>query len=484
MHYDEKRIAAFIKPEHQTVVVQGLGFVGAAMTAALVACKDNAGQPLYNVIGVDLDDENNRWKIDSVNKGEPPVVSGDSSLKEAYRQANRAGNLIATADTFAYSVADVVVVDVNVDIKKGPAGKAEEYDFSYEGLLKALTPVAEHIRENCLVILESTVPPGTTEKVVYPFFADKFVRRGLNAEKIMLVHSYERVMPGKNYLKSITDYYRVFAGINEKAASLARRFFSSFINIKEFPLTEMHSPTASETAKVLENSYRAMNIAFIREWSNFAEKAGIDLFQVLEAIRMRPTHNNIMSPGLGVGGYCLTKDALLADWANRNLYDANGLDMSVEAVNINDLMPDDTLKLLKRFYPDLRGKKVTILGVSYLHDVGDTRNTPTERLYVQLKRNGAVVLLHDSFVSFWPEQNIKVNTDLNSLREYEHDIVITAVKHNNYLKLSGDDIVNLFPGVKLVLDANNVITEEVAAALRGKNVKVAGVGKGHWNNGV
>ena len=118
-------------------------------------------------------------------------------------------------------------------------------------------------------------------------------------------------MPGKNYFDSIVNYWRVYAGIDDESAKKCEKFLKKIINTKDYPLTRLSDTTSSETAKVLENSYRAANIAFIEEWGRFAEDIGIDIFEIIESIRMRPTHSNIRQPGFGVGGYCLTKDPIL-----------------------------------------------------------------------------------------------------------------------------------------------------------------------------
>lgn len=117
-------------------------------------------------------------------------------------------------------------------------------------------------------------------------------------------------MPGSHYLDSIVNYWRVYSGVTKESADRCMHFLQSVINTEEYPLTQLSSTTASETAKVLENSYRALNIAFMEEWGRFAEEIGINMFEIVEAIRKRPTHANIMKPGFGVGGYCLTKDPL------------------------------------------------------------------------------------------------------------------------------------------------------------------------------
>jgi nucleotide sugar dehydrogenase len=288
-------------------------------------------------------------------------------------------------------------------------------------------------------------------------------------------------MPGKDYLKSITDFYRVYSGVNEASGEKTREFLESFINTDEFPLSEMQSTAASEMSKVLENSFRAMNIAFVQEWTEFAEKSKVNLFEVIDAIRVRPTHRNIMSPGFGVGGYCLTKDSLLADWSYGNLFDSESrLEMSLKAVSINDLMPGHTFKLLKSRFDDLNGLNITILGVSYLSDVADTRYSPSEYFYDLCASEGANVLVHDPIVEFWQEKGISIDNARDSLKSQSHDVAVFAVRHKQYLDLDCHAILELLPDVKLIIDANDIIRDDVAQQLKDRNIDLLGVGKGHW----
>lgn len=465
----------------KTVVVQGLGYVGAAVVAALASAKDNKQNLIYNVIGVDLPDENNYWKIDRVNNAKPPVVSSDTNLEIIYQNALENENLMATYSEYAYSKADIVVVDINLHVEKKEISKPDRYIINHDVYKKAIETIAEHVNEDTLVIIETTVPPGTTEKVIYPIFADSFAKRGLDINRLYLGHSYERVMPGTHYIDSIVNFYRVYSGINDKSKLKTREFLESFINTKDYPLFEMQSTTASEIAKVLENSYRAMNIAFIQEWTEFAQKAGINLFEAIDAIRARPTHQNIMSPGFGVGGYCLTKDALLADYSYRNLFcSGNHLKMSLDAIAVNDLMPNYTFELLKKEINDLRGINITILGISYRDDIADTRRSPSELFYERCLKEGAVINLHDEYVSFWAEKGMAIDTDIDKLKEKKHDAVVFAVRHKRYTKFTSKDIMSIFKDVKVIVDANNVISDETARGLSGRGIKVIGVGKGHW----
>ncbi|MCS6807917.1 MAG: nucleotide sugar dehydrogenase [Bacteroidota bacterium] len=479
---EQQRLSEFVHNTRKTVVIQGLGFVGTAMAAAVARARDTHGNPLYNVIGIDLPDEMNYWKIARVNTGLPPVVSTDKSLDAAYAAAYHAGNLTATYSSFAYTLADIIVVDIHLDIKKARLGDARAYEFTLENYQEALRVVAERITNNTLILIETTVPPGTTENILKPMIERIGRERGLDTSTIHIAHSYERVMPGRDYLRSITDFYRVYAGTDKAACIAAREFLSSFINTRDFPLTELHSPTASEMSKVLENSFRAMNIAFMQEWTEFAEAAGVNLFDVIRAIRVRPTHRNIMSPGFGVGGYCLTKDSLLADWSYSSLFaPGKHLDMSLSAINTNDLMPTHTVRLLQRVFPDLRDKHITLFGVSYLNDVADTRYSPAELFYDLCTQAGARVQLHDPLVSYWTEKGLEVCTQFDDIRLLHHDAAVFAVRHSEYLQMTAEDIHAILPNVRLIIDAFDIISDSTAEALRSYGITLLGVGKGHWN---
>lgn len=464
----------------EVVVVQGLGFVGTAMVAALAAARDALGAPVFTVIGVDLPTASGRKKIEAINRGESPIVSEDPAIGAAIAAGRENGNLRATDDEGAFELADVVVVDVNLDVHKKSPGAVDDYEFTYAPFEKALDPVAERVGQNTLVIIETTVPPGTVANVVRPLFEDAYAKRRLDPAGLLLAHSYERVMPGREYLRSITHYFRVFSGINAPSGRRARQFLESFIDTKAYPLSELHSTTASEMAKVLENSFRAMNIAFIQEWTEFAHAAGVNLFEVIDAIRMRSTHRNIMLPGFGVGGYCLTKDALLADFACRETFGGRSLTQSLQALRINDLMPDWTCHLLNRTAGRLDGRRIAIFGVSYLNDVGDTRYTPTKRLYDHCRQAGAHILLHDPLLDEWEEPGLPVEQSMEAVYAFDPDIAVFCVAHHEYRKLDSKKIMELMPSLAVLVDAFDVIGETNARTLAEAGVTLAGVGKGHW----
>ena len=282
-------------------------------------------------------------------------------------------------------------------------------------------------------MVETTVPPGTCDQVVKPILEEELVRRKLTLKNYRLGHSYERVMPGPQYIDSIREFPRVYAGINETSADAVEEFLNTIIDISKCEITRLEHTNATEMAKVLENSYRAMNIAFAVEWSRFAEEAGVDLYAMVDAIRARPTHANLMYPGIGVGGYCLTKDPLLASWARKSFFGSESdLEMSINGVSINDQMPVFAFNRLVQVFGDCRHKRVAFLGVSYRGDVGDTRFTPVEPLVEMVRENGAEIVLHDPFVSYWEEQRCDVGSDLRAIFESELDLIIFSAGHSEY----------------------------------------------------
>jgi UDP-N-acetyl-D-mannosaminuronate dehydrogenase len=137
-------------------------------------------------------------------------------------------------------------------------------------------------------LIETTVPPGTSEYIAYPIIKKGFEKRGLLNEPF-IAHSFERVMPGNDYVSSVRDFWRVCSGVNEESRERVVNFLSEVINVKEYPLTVLDRPIESETCKIIENSFRATILAFMSEWSLFAERNGIDLFKVIDAIKVRPT---------------------------------------------------------------------------------------------------------------------------------------------------------------------------------------------------
>jgi nucleotide sugar dehydrogenase len=440
----------------------------------------NALTEEYAVIGIDLPNPGSYWKIASLNEGTFPVSSSDKKIDEFYRNARLKNNLYATYDTYAYAVSNVVIVDINLDVKKvsDDDKQLQGYDVNLSLFKKAIESIALNCRSDILVLVETTVPPGTCEKIIKLLFERIFNERGLE-HNYKIGHSYERVMPGSGYIDSIQNFSRVYSGVNGESAEATRLFLQTIISTAEYPLTRLKSTNASEMAKVLENSYRAMNIAFVEEWGEFAEEAGVDLYEVIHAIRLRSTHSNLMFPGIGVGGYCLPKDPLLASWSRMNLFNGErNLPQTETAVRINDRMPYHTFRVIQKNCPELSGRSVLLLGLSYLSNVGDTRHTPVEYLHDLLKREGAEITITDPYISMWEEKQMPISGDLRKTLSKTYDITVCCARHGDYLHAAEwkqylSRLVNSF-----VLDVCLLLSEADIAMLKQNNNRVKVLGRG------
>jgi len=458
----------------RNVVVQGMGFVGSAMAVAVANASDDAGTPYFNVIGIDLPNEFGMERVKKINFGIFPFETVDTKILEGTKNAVEKGNLKATTDESPFAVADVILVSINLDLSYDN-GKPT---IDLEPFKNAIHTLGKYVKEDALIIVETTVPPGTCEKIVKPIIHDHAQQRGIDSNKIHIAHSYERVMPGADYLDSIINFWRVYSGITENSADLCEIFLSKIINVKEYPLKRLESTVSSETAKVLENSYRAVNIAFIEEWGRFAEEVGFNLFEVINAVRVRPTHSNIRQPGFGVGGYCLTKDPLFAKIAAKEIFDLpdHEFHFCSTAVEINKEMPLVTLSKLRGYFGgSLRNKKILLLGISYRQDVGDTRYSPSETFYTNAQDEGAILNVHDPLVEYWEEMKISIPKEMPN--PDDHDIIVFSVPHKYYQEL---DLVNWISSNSncLIFDANNVLIDSQINILSKMGINLLSIGRG------
>ena len=316
----------------------GVGFVGAVMAAVVADAKDKDGKPTKFVIGMQRPSARSYWKIPLLNRGISPVKAEDPEVALMIgRCVNEKKTLIATFTYDALKLADVVVVDVQCDYLKEYLGNVRTAGRIWRLWRNLFEIIAEHIKPDALVLIETTVAPGTTEQIAYPIMKKIFRKRGIECDPL-LAHSFERVMPGRNYVASIRDFWRVCSGINEEANERVVKFLNEVLNTEKYPLTVMDRPIESETAKIVENSFRATILAFLDEWSLFAERNGVDLIKVIKAIKVRPTHSNIIFPGPGIGGYCLPKDGGLGVWAYRHIhgFEDDIFKITPLAIDIND----------------------------------------------------------------------------------------------------------------------------------------------------
>lgn len=495
----------------EIVAVVGLGFVGAVMAAVVADSKNGAVEPAKFVIGIQRPSTRSYWKIGWFNRGLSPIKADDPEVAlMIHRCVLDKKNLVATFNEDALKLADVVVVDVQCDFIKESLGDISTGWVDMADLKKTFQVIAERIYPQTLVLIETTVPPGTTEHIAYPIIKEAFQRRGINAEPL-LAHSYERVMPGKKYVASIRDFWRVCSGINEESKKRVVRFITEVTNTRDFPLTVMDRPIESETAKILENTYRTTILALMDEWSLFAEQNGVDLMKVIKAIKVRPTHNNIVFPGPGIGGYCLPKDGALAIWANTHILGGNDniFRITTAAINTNDTralrvinLTKEALYSLGRTIPDAT---VLVLGASYKEDVGDTRNSGSEIIVRRLTEVGAEVKVHDPYVEHWWEfeeqdafpinghgkagyfqnqeklKNLRINHCLSDSLKGA-DAVIIAVRHKQYLELDPDEVVRLIGQPAAIIDCFGILDDDRVRRYFELGCEVAGLGRGHITN--
>ena len=457
----------------KNVVVQGIGYVGAALSVAIASRRNKKNKPLFNVMAINKKNKLGSERIKNINSGIFPFKTKDNNLQKELKKSILQKNIIAGNSFKFYQLASVVIICINCDLNQ----RNKKASIDFKPFKKSIKEIAENIKPNTLVIVESTVPPGTCEKIIYPIFVEIFKKRNLDTKKILLAHSYERVMPGKNYLNSIINYWRVYSGINKKSEVMCSKFFSKVVNVKKYPLFKLENTTSSEIAKLLENSYRAVNIAFIEEWGRFVEKVGLNIFPILQAIKKRPSHNNIMEPGFGVGGYCLTKDPIFCQIAAKQIFKFKKInfEFSKRALEINKQMPLVTYEKIKKYYnKDLKNKKFLIMGVSYKEDINDTRYSPTELLFRQLKKNGAIVATHDPIVSYWNETGMKVLKSYNNMNSY--DAIVFTVRHEEYKKINF--LKKLTKKNALIVDAHKVLSEKQHKILKDKKYKLISIGRG------
>ena len=492
----------------EIVVVMGVGFVGAVMAAAVADTEDEKGEPTKFVMGMQRPSVRSYWKIPLLNRGLPPVEAEDPEVAPMiHRCVNDKKTLIATFAYDALEFADVVVVDVQCDYLKESLGNVLDGRTDMVALEKSLEIIAERISPHALVLIETTVAPGTTEQVAYPIMRKVFRRRGIMNDPL-LAHSFERVMPGKNYVASIRDFWRVCSGINDEATRRVVNFLDEVVNTEKYPLTVLDRPIESETAKIVENSFRATILAFLDEWSLFAERNGVDLIKVIEAIKVRPTHSNIIFPGPGIGGYCLPKDGGLGLWSYRHIhgFEDNIFKITPLAIDINDTRSLHVAQLardaLRNMSRPLAAAEILILGASYREDVGDTRYSGSELIVRRLTEMGAEMRVHDPYVKHWWEfekqdeypspahslkrffrgqeklKNLRVEHDL---REALHDVdaVILAVRHKHYLNLDPDEVVETAGGPIAVIDCFGILDDGKIKRYFELGCEVKGLGRGH-----
>jgi len=499
------------KDGKEIIVVMGVGFVGAVMAAIIADTVDKkTGRPGKFVIGCQRPSPRSYWKIPMLNRGQSPVKAEDPEVDPMIaRCVNEKKTLVATYNADCLKLADCVVVDVQCDYTKHELGNMCTGEAEMSALEATMRTIGEKIKPDCLILIETTVAPGTTEFVAWPIMKKAFAARGISSAPLVS-HSFERVMPGREYVSSIRDFWRVCSGCTPEARDRVVKFLKEVLNTEKFPLTVMDRPIESETTKIVENSYRATILAFLNEWSIFAERNGVDLIKVIKAIKVRPTHSNMIFPGPGVGGYCLPKDGGLGFWAYKHILGFedgdNVFKITPTAININDTrglhvaeLTRDALRNMGRY---IAGAQVLICGASYRQDVGDTRYSGSEMVVRKLTEMGAEMRIHDPYVDHWYEleqQDVYPSPGHSWSRFFRNqeglvhatvqkdlpqaikgaEAVILAVPHEPYLKLDPDDVVKWAGAPLAVIDCFGILSDDKIRRYFELGCEVKALGRGH-----
>lgn len=379
--------------------VIGLGYVGLPV-AALFARKG------FDVVGIDIKAE----RVEKINKGISPIEGKEPGLTELIAEVAASGRLKTATDYGLLMDRDVVLIDVETPVN-------EAHIPEYRALKEALKSLAGVMKPGVLVIVESTIMPGTMQKIALPLLEEHSGRKC--GDGFFLGNCPERVMPGK-LISNLRKMSRVVGGDSSATAGVMKALY---LQVVEADVDEADWITA-ELVKTVENTYRDVQIAFANEVALICEALGADVWRVRDLVRKSPGREMLL-PGAGVGGHCIPKDPWLLASA------VQGLDVDVRLIPaaraVNSEMPRHILNLLKDRLGDLKGKKILVLGYAYLEDSDDTRDSPSDYLMRYLKAEGVEIAGHDPFVA-------QFSGDLYELANKCHAAVLMTA-HTEYKTL-------------------------------------------------
>lgn len=453
------------------IAVIGMGYVGIP-AAVLLA---DAG---YDVTGIQRRSERSGWKIDWLNEGRCPIGGHEPELPDILQRVVRAGRFRATDDYFTLEGIDIVLIDVQTPTD-------DEHVPRYQSLKEVSHHVGRHLRPGMVVVVESTVAPGTTEYVVKPILEEE---SGLGAglpDGFGLCFSYERVMVGR-LIHNIREYPKIIGGIDARSRKIVAEMYRSVVRggVHETDLM------TAEVSKTVENAYRDVQIAFANEVALISEALGIDVYDVRSFVNGLPNDpavphanpvRNMHFPGAGVGGHCLPKDT----WLLMHGYDRYA-DSKKEyppsiltgARHLNDWMPIHVADLLEAAFleqkKELKGSCICVLGYAFLENSDDPRNTPTVTLLKELERRGASYRIHDPYVR--EGNGYKIEQDIDTaLRDC--DGVILMTKHDEYNSISADKLKSLLRA-RIIIDGRALFDPKEFLE---HGFVFKGVGKGNVN---
>lgn len=396
------------------ISVIGQGFAGFPMSVVLANSKTFLKLKNFHVLGVEKNNKAGNIIKDKINKGILPFDNNDKKLKFKFKKAIKK-NYSVTTNINDIIDSNVVIISINFDFKN---------KNTIINIKKIFQELVKIIDNKTLILIESTLPPGTCENIIVPILIKK-----ISINKLKLSYSYERVTPGENYYSSIENSFRCYSGINNISKIYCENFLKGFINYRKYPFSKLPRLRDCEAAKIIENSFRAMNIAFIDEWMKYSNKIDLNINQILESIRKRPTHKNIMSPGIGVGGYCLTKDPSFGRVSSKYIFKNNvkfPLSELTQKINLN--MAKTSIEFIKKKIK-IKKNKFLILGATYKEDIEDFRESPSLKLAKEIIKIGGKVEFYDPYIKNVKFENFQVRKKI-----YKNKInnILITVKHKKF----------------------------------------------------
>jgi len=407
------------------LAVIGLGYVGLPV-AALFAQKG------FSVTGVDI----KQSRIDLINQGLSPIEGKEPGLAELITSVVESGNLIATTDYQVLAEADIIMIDVETPVN-------DDHVPEYHALRSAVKSLSAVLKKGALVIVESTVMPGTLEKIVLPILEQE--AGYVCNQDFFLGNCPERVMPGK-LLHNLKKMSRVAGGGNAETAQIMVDLYRIIVEADVDPTDWI----TAEIVKTAENTYRDIQIAFANEVALICEALGADVWEVRELVRKSPGREMLL-PGAGVGGHCIPKDPWLLASSVREM------DVPIRLIpaarEINAYMPTHVFNLAKKHLKDLKGKKVLILGFAYLQDSDDDRNSPSQVLAKELEAAGSTPTIHDPFIKDYQGAVME--------KAESCDLAVLMTAHSEYQQL---DLAGMAAAMHnpILIDGRNVIDQKAA----------------------
>jgi len=423
------RLSQKIQNRSAKIGVIGLGYVGLPLAIEFV-------QAGFNVIGIDIDDD----KINLINSGENYIKDVNNDLLKKAVEENK---LSATTDFSIVQNLDSISICVPT-----PLNKQKDPDISF--IISVMDEIKNFIHKNMTIVLESTTYPGSTKELILPYIQDSSFEVG---KDFFLCFSPERIDPGnKDFNTSNTP--KVIGGITEKCTKTGALLYETIVN----KVITVSSTETAEMVKLLENTFRAINIGLANEVAIMCEKLGVNVWEVIDAASTKPFGYMKFSPGPGLGGHCIPIDPHYLSWKLKALnYEARFIQLAGE---INTNMPKHILNLismnLNNIEKSLNGSKILIIGVAYKKDIDDTRESPALDIIQLLLNAGAKLDYHDTYVPKLVYNDISLDSIINleSVILNSYDACVIVTDHSNI------DYQMIYENSQLIIDTRNVFYEK------------------------